>query len=1023
MAFQINVEHFKEAFHQLNSEQKAAVEQIEGPVLVMAGPGTGKTQIIAVRIAQILKETQLNPYNILCLTFTESGVVAMRERLLGLIGDAAYSIRIHTFHSFCNSVIQEFPEKFAFTRALEPLTELDRILLFRELIEKLAPDNPLKPFGFPYLYLREIVRSIQDLKREDVSEILFGTILNTIEDFLRNNSEALENFLSTHARQLKDEDLEAMKTLLKEGPLAYMLPQLEKLSKTEFKANLKKTYQDLKTNLPKQRALEGLYGSYQKSLHHHGYYDYEDMILFVVRAFKEDKALLAHYQEQFQYFLVDEFQDTNHAQNELVTLLASFFENPNLFVVGDDKQSIYRFQGASLENLLNFGDRYAPHLKLIELRENYRSQQGVLDAAHTLIPGGEAPLRSQDPAPGQPLNLVELATPQEELIFIAKRIQELLTQGTAPSEIAILFRNRWHAEGLSDLLSRLKIPNHLEAGENLLNDRHIRQILQLIRYLLQPSDQDLFFILHYDFLGFDPMAIHQLTSEAAQKKVSLFNLILTTPPFDVFAKQCLEWRKQLPNLKLIEWLERIFQQSGFFRFLLNSPEPVQDLNRLYSLFEEVKQWNRVQPNLTIQQVLERLALMQEHQLEINEQPIPTEREAVKLMTAHKSKGLEFDEVFILRCVDGAWGNPVARGKLKWPPGLLFHEEALSRNVNEEERRLFYVALTRARKNVTLSYSRTNERNQPQSPSQFLHELGEAHLKKWDPTPYFQDSVDRLATFFQPVEPEFLQDMEKDFIRALIARHCFSVTHLNNYLECPRRFYFENLLRVPRLKPLPAAYGTAVHCALRDFFVEFKMSPTLPALEFLTSHFEDHLNRELLSPHDFHIALHQGKKVLTDYYETQRESFSRHVLPEYSFSGHHIEWEGIRLTGQIDKIEFLDDSKKKIKVVDYKTGKPDDKAVHLVPGGDYHRQIVFYKFLCDLSPRFPYEMEYGEIEFLERSRRTGNYEKKKIYIAEADTEDLKETLRRVYREITSLHFLENLDLHCGECEFCQFMKKS
>ena len=535
----------------LNPKQSLAVNSIEGPMMVLAGPGTGKTQIVAARIAAILEETQMEPYNILCLTFTESGVVAMRKRLLSFIGNAAYHVRIHTFHSFCNDVIKENPETFTYRRDLEPLDDVSRVQIFRKLIDALDPSNVLKPFADPYLYQRDLISNIQTLKREDVSPQAFVELLSRIESDLHTHEPAITEFIAIHGSQLQESEVEQMRVLLRgtifEPVFLNALPPLEKKERTQLKNALKKEFLSIQKQLEKQKSLAKIYQAYQEELALKGRYDFEDMILFVVEAFKNDPELLARYQEQFQYILVDEYQDTNGAQNEVVQLIASYFDSPNLFVVGDDKQSIYRFQGASLENILYFYRSYKERIELVSLEENYRSHQGILDASHALIQNAEHSLTQFIPnldfklsasrdIENKAIELYEFDQPATEHYFLAKKVKELIDSGVKASEIAIFFRNNYEAEPLVDLFVRLELPFRLERGGNILEDIKIKQLLELLKFLMETTDSArCFHLLHFDFLGFEPLSIHKLARLRSEKKGPLFDLMLESESFKTFA--------------------------------------------------------------------------------------------------------------------------------------------------------------------------------------------------------------------------------------------------------------------------------------------------------------------------------------------------------------------------------------------------------------------------------------------------------------------------------------------------------
>jgi len=1019
----------------LNPQQKKATSHIEGPMIVLAGPGTGKTQIIAARIAHILENTQMDPHNILCLTFTESGVVAMRKRLIELIGTAAYYVRIHTFHSFCNEVIKDYPEKFLQARELESLTDVERIQIFRKILDSLPSSNPVTPFGAPYLYQSDLSHAIQNLKREDISPEKLESVLEQIESFIKAHGTEIEDFISTHANSLKNEDFDRIRKIFPDTP-----NNLEKKERTVVKNKIKKNYLQLKNQLPKQKALVQVYSAYQEELSARGRYDFEDMILFVVQKFKEDKELLAHYQEQFQYILVDEYQDTNGAQNEVVQLIGEFFSNPNIFVVGDDKQSIYRFQGASLENILYFYKLYKNDVQLVSLKENYRSQQTILDAAHSLIQQNEHGIASYIPElseeltaakdiPLSKVKIAEFSTPQSEHYFLAKKVQELIQAGTDPSEIAILYRNNWDARDLMDIFIRLEVPFRLEAKINILEDPQITKLLHLLEYLVD-LDQDhlLFHILNFDFLNLKTLDVIKLSRYSRRKKRPFLDIMSDITALDdsgvsdpiaffAIAEKFLSWQRLSINRPLTEFFDHVIKESGYLDHIMAQPDKVEQLNRLNTLFDEIKSQNRSNHELTLKDFLAQLDLLKENNVAVKEHELKTQKNAVRLMTAHKSKGLEFDYVFIMKCVDKHWGNNPNRSKIHLPKGLLAHD--ISTEKNEDERRLFYVAMTRAKKEVHISYSSTNENQRPQVPSIFIEELNPEYTEKIPTSSIEEEALDRLQTIFLKIPTPDHTDEEKAYIRSLLDNYTMSVTHLNNYIRCPRLFYYQNLLRVPSAMNKFAAFGSAVHETLKDFNIEHKEDEILPSKEFLLEKFEKHMRRQVMTKQDFRGGLDLGRETLSSYYDEYRDKFSPYSVSEYDFVSHGVNLDGIPITGKVDKINLIDPSEKEVHVIDYKTGNPDTKSQALAKDGEYWRQIVFYQLLCDLSPKFPYRMVSGEINFIQPSKRNNSFKSHKYEITHGEKELLKTQIRDVYDDIMNLKFLSPDEwTACGECEYCK-----
>jgi ferredoxin-NADP reductase len=442
---------FARALRRLNAEQLKAVQTIEGPVMVLAGPGTGKTQVVAMRVAQILQQTQLGAQNVLALTFTEAGVTALKQRLTTLIGEDAYRVTVATFHGFARQVIETFPYVFAKTQPLTQLGDLERFVLLEEIVAGQAL-KALQPIRAPRYFLQEISQAIRQCKQEAVTpEIL---------------------------QDLAEQE--------------YRSGQATKLTKVAAAA-LEAAYQ---RRLELARVLE----AYQTELTARSLYDYEDLILLVTDALQNDVDVRSYFQERYQYLLVDEYQDTNNAQNALVEALADFFTRPNLFVVGDDKQAIYRFQGASVANLLHFQKRY-PDIAVISLKENYRSTPEILAVAEKLIghnqhqitqylPDVTTALTSTRPSGTTP-QVVMLDSLLAEQAFIRETLQKLKADGVAWSEMAVLWRTNAQARQLRQFLLKNDIPVAASDERNLFGQPEITLFLQVLTAVADPLNKGL----------------------------------------------------------------------------------------------------------------------------------------------------------------------------------------------------------------------------------------------------------------------------------------------------------------------------------------------------------------------------------------------------------------------------------------------------------------------------------------------------------------------------------------------------
>lgn len=1027
-------EEFEQAYRQLNTGQRQAVDTIDGPVMVLAGPGTGKTQTLTVRIGAILQQTQLDPWNILCLTFTEAAAAEMRTRLAHLIGSPAYSVRMSTFHSFCNDVIQEHPEIFALAPGWQPLSQVERLEIIQEMLDSLPGTSPLKPFGNPYLYLKDCVQHIQALKQEDITPAGFRDALHRIELFAHAVSENLERFSAAKTTDRTNAACEEIYKKLLVAAREYELADSlqEKLrqiyevytslredaraagkARTKFKNDIKRFVDRLANHLPRQQELAKVYERYQKELRKRGRYDFEDMIIMVVAAFKKDSNILASYQEQFQYILVDEFQDTNGAQNEVVDLLGSLDAQPNIFVVGDDKQSIYRFQGASVANMLSFYERYKEHIRVVSLSENYRNSVPILEAASAVVVNNKQSLTRSIPgihdalvskAKRKQTLLTEFVVefPDQEVAKLAERIGDLLKRGEDPNEIAVLVRYNRDAEALAPALRQADIPVVLAAGENALEQPVVQQWLTAWRYIADGvrTDHLLADIIQFDWWGINSLdALRAIHAAGVSRRSLTLAFASASPAIVAMMDRLASWRSLAARTTVPTSITTMLEESGFLDRVLQESQSVPDLEHMNTILQQAKQASISRKNLTLASFVELLDLHVRHGVALTTPPRRLMQSAVTIMTAHKSKGQEFAHVFLPQFVDGHWGGSRAPHVLPLPHGLVRYDLIVEGENDEDERRLLYVALTRAKQTITLSRARMNDNNRPAVPSRFERELPAEQIE----TVEFNEAPSEATRRLQQVlaAPVYPASPLRAWLEELLTDYVLSVTHLNNYLEDPKLFYERNLLQIPSVRTTYQAMGTAVHNALKDLVAAFTQPGKLPPQDFLLERFASHLQRETLTDQEYADVLAVGRKQLAGYYDHYQSEFSVHSLGEYDFRNHRVRLEGIPITGKIDKIELLEG--KTVNVVDYKTGSPERGLLQLKPNGNYHRQIVFYKLLCENSEQFPYNMISGEIDFIRPDKR-GQFIKKKLEVTDKDLEVLTADIKRVWQEIHELKFL-------------------
>ena len=1021
---------FSEEYAKLNEQQRKAVDTIEGPVMVIAGPGTGKTQILASRIGKILLDTDTQPDNILCLTYTDAGVVAMRKRLQHFIGPAAYKVHLNTFHSFCNEVIQDNLSYFE-KNSLDPLSDLERVQLFKDLIDAFPKDHPLKRYrGDVYYESKNLQQLFSLMKREGWTAAFIEEKISQYFNDLPTRKEFIAQKSSKN---------------YKKGEL-----RTDKIEKEKEK-------------MDRLRAAVGEFDNFQQLMKSRNRYDFDDMINWVIKAFSEQPSLLAEYQERYQYILVDEYQDTSGSQNRLVELLINYWETPNIFVVGDDDQSIYRFQGANVENMLEFASTYQKDLLTVILANNYRSNQPILDVSKTLINANTERLVSKIEGLSKELIasldkrkaenhlpiIQEYESQRQEMIGIASQVKKLIAQDVLPGKIGIIYKEHKYGEELTNYFQQLQLPVYSKRQLNLLHQPIAKKIFLVLEYLSSEldvsysGDEMLFEILHFDWFGIPPIEIAKLSMETSQRRyknesTSIRQLLtekrkgagsdLFTPNMNQGLATASEVIEELigevPNLPLQQVFEKIIQRTGLLSCIMKDAEKHLLLAMLTSLFDFVKEETHRNPTLTLDGFVNLIAMMRKEKLILPFVQVSGSEKGINLMTAHGSKGLEFEYIFIAGTAAAFWEKKRKPSSGYKIPDTIIGSASTSSD-DEELRRLFYVALTRAESHLKISYSRFSNSGKEMEPSKFIAEINDEHQIPVEKVILSQEVIDEFASmpFMQKAAPEIGQ-LENDIIQPILDKFVMNVTALNSYLNCPLGFYFKNLIRIPSPKNENTEFGSAVHFALERLFVRKKESgnDSFPSLQIFIQDFEwfMHRHRESFTKEQFSRRMEYGKDVLTHYYEKYINTLNKVALPELNLK--HIVVDGIPLKGKLDKLEF---DGKQVNVVDYKTGDPEKSTTKLKGpsakdplGGDYWRQAVFYKILVDNYGQKDWKAISSEFDFIEPDNKK-TYHKHKLVITDADIEIVREQVKETWKKIQNKEFY----VGCGKdtCHWCEFVK--
>ena len=985
----------------LTKKQQEAVECASPTTMVIAGPGTGKTYMLASRIEHLVNRRGISPERILCLTFTDAGANAMRERVIQFLGINGYRVDINTFHSFAARLIDEHPEVFGYKHNLKALADIDRARLIQRIIDELYDSGMIKhltPSHDRYAFYHEIAKSISEIKREGCDA---RTFKSTISDW--------------------QEEFNA-------------IPDGEKLSsRGARKGQIKREYEKVQERINKNKELSALYAHYEEKLAENSWYDYDDMILRSIAGLQKNESLRGDLHEHYQAILVDEYQDTNGAQNRLLFLLIDN-NSPNVFIVGDDDQAIHRFQGATIENFKEFLKRFKK-TKVIALQDNFRSPQIILNAALALARNNENRITRHLKLPEKKLTAHSAAKdaqsffvhtfPNEmhEYAFLVNTIKRLIADGDKYDDIAVLVRTNREQNEIADILRKAEIPYALSAAQNAMEEPRVQTLFALIRATTDPRDNDalLAFLLHpatpiktedvwrvLDMRGRDER-IYQTLSRAAQKQ-----------PRDISDHEALrktycilnELSAEQAYTSGAQWLQRVLEQSGVLTWVSKQEDAPYLIANLRAITDEAKRVQTGKPELRITDILSHLKSYQDLGISLRSKLVRMQ-DAVHVLTAHQAKGQEFKTVFIVHAAHGNWSGKRNIQKLKLPQKIGVWEEK-----EEDARRLFYVALTRAKENLFITtsniytggFSGTDERERAAVPALFIGEMREYIT----PTERIEERADEFITATL-MPSHALRDEQRRVIGEMVSRPTFAInaTSFNAYLECPQKFLYEKVLRVPTVKTFSLTYGEAIHVALEQYF---KVPKGERSENQLTETVTNYLAREstLTEAENRHI-LERAQAVFGSYYQNLSLE-PEPIAVEYRFPSDKFTFDEVRLSGKIDKISHAPaGSDLAVRVIDYKTSRKA-KTVNAIKGKtqdktapNLMRQLLFYRLLLAQDKNFNYTPVEFVLDFVDAGRIV------EVPITDTEYFSFQEELKKTWNSIQIMEFLKT---KCGECKWCK-----
>lgn len=888
----------------LNQEQKHAVEYNSGPLLIVAGAGTGKTTVITRKIAYLIEQKLAKPDEILALTFTEKAAGEMQERADLLLPLGYYDSWISTFHSFGERILKAHALDIGIPNDFKLLDDAAQWMLVYNNFEKFNLEY-YKPLGNPSKFIDSLLTHFSKCKDE----------LITPEDYL-NYVTNLKLNLSNPAKTKKQKH-EAKQEIINQELDSTELARLEEVSNA--------------------------YHVYQKLLLDKNFLDFGDLINYCLHLFKKRPKILEFYQNKFKYILVDEFQDTNFSQYELVRLLAG--KHSNIAVVGDDDQSIYKFRGASVSNILKFKKDF-PKLKEVTLVENYRSGKEILDLAYNFIQKNnpdrleiklkiDKQLKANKTEKGK-ISLLEAKDLSEELLEVCKKIKQLKTDINSWNDFAILIRSNSAADELLPILANNSIPHTFVASTGLYKKPIIQDLISYAQVLNDFHNSfALYRVLNLPIFKISGLDLSKLLEHSNKKTLSLFESLeqgkiisgiseQAIKKIDLVLKNIKEHHNLITSKTAAESYVEIIKDLEFAKRLeAETLENSENRELVEQFYKQVEKFEKEETDKSLHNFLRILELKQEagDEGKINFDP-NLGPESVKVMTVHSSKGLEFENVFIINMVDQRFPTRQKSGGIDIPEALIkdilpggdFHLQ--------EERRLFYVALTRAKTNLFLTWAKDYGGKTLKKPSVFLKET------ELIPSEKINQATGKVV-FGNTVE-------KRDLIQVNhVLPERFSYSQINDFLTCPLKYKYKNYLKLPLPGTHHLSFGVTIHKVFeeylkyfqnlnnftqQDLFGKSKQNPKLPEFKLLEDYYQKYwIDEWYPSKKEKENYRKKGYQMLREFYNHNEKNIPKPKFIEKSF---YLPLGKYKFTGKLDRADFLNNG---IAILDYKTGKTPKKT--------------------------------------------------------------------------------------------------
>ena len=886
----------------LNQEQIKAVKHGEGPLLIIAGAGTGKTTVVTQRIKHLILDKGIDPSSILALTFTEKAALEMESRVDISLPYGYTSLWISTFHSFCDRILRDEAIHIGLNPSYKLTSEAESMLFLKKNLFKLNLDY-FRPLGNPYKFLQGLIQHFNRLQDDDITPLQYMKFVENIQS------------------SIDYQEIDAKKTM-------------------EL-ANAFQIYTDLKS---KESIM-----------------DFADLNTNVLKLFRMRPNILKYYQDKFSYIMVDEFQDTNFAQNELAMLLAG--KKKNINVVGDDDQSIYRWRGAAIANIIYFRKRY-PNAAIVTLNQNYRSSKEILDSSYQLIQfnnpdrleikeGISKKLLAVRGENKTPVQLIYANKVENEAEEVKEEIKKLVKEKNLQyKDIAILVRANDHSQPFVRALERARIPYQFLGPGHLFHQEEIKDLISYMKVLVNFEDNaSMYRVLTLPIFDLDTRDIAALLNHTKKQNITLFEACEGVDPLYMndqtkytvkrITEMIKKHLKQIPRETAGQVLYYFLEDSGLLQQYLGAQLPHEEkkAQNIAKFFERLKEFEASSEDASIFAVVDWIELA----MQLGESPKAadmdwSENNAVNILTVHSSKGLEFPAVFLVSLVTQRFPTRSRKEQIPIPMELI--KEALpTGDYNlQEERRLFYVAATRAKDYLYLTTSQYyGEGRRERKISPFVYEtLGEEAvnkiIKKEKATQMVQqlslldlanDQAQKSASEDLPVN-----QLTSSPANTPLAINYISYSQMQCFDICPLHYKLKNILKIPSVPSAAQSFGITIHSVLREYFAKKMRGEDTDRISIEELLKNNWVNAGYDSKEHMNEAFSHAKESLIAFVNAHGETKTTHLGLEIPFGFFIPNKNGgaLKVGGRIDRIDSLDENN--IEIIDYKTGYqiPDEKKL-------------------------------------------------------------------------------------------------